>query len=65
MNRVQKLRIVDRSLGITMLLMLASGIQLEATSGCYAWSVWVHIALGVALIAISVYHIYLHYRRSN
>lgn len=65
MNPAQKLRIVDRSLGITMLLILASGIQLEATSGRYAWSVWVHIALGVALIALSVYHIFLHYRRSN
>lgn len=65
MNTAQKLRLVDRSLGITMLLILASGIQLEATSGRYGWSVWLHIALGVALIALSGYHIYLHYRRSN
>lgn len=65
MNPAQKLRIVDRSLGVTMLLILASGIQLEATYGRYGWSVWLHIALGVALIALSVYHIFLHYRRSN
>ncbi len=65
MTTASKLKICNLSLGITMLLMLASGIQLEATSGRYAWSVWVHIALGIVLIALSLRHIILHYRFSN
>ena len=60
-----RLKRCNRSLGLTLLLILASGIQLEATSGRCAWSVWVHIILGVALTALSLYHIYLHYRTDN
>ena len=60
-----RLKRCNRSLGLTLLLILASGIQLEATSGRYAWSVWVHIILGVAMTALSLYHIYLHYRAGN
>lgn len=55
----------NRWLGITLLLMLASGIQLEATSGRYLWSVWIHIILGTVLTALSLRHIYLHYRKGN
>ncbi len=65
MNTALRLRICNRSLGFILLLMLASGVQLEATSGSYAWSVWVHIILGILLIILSSYHIYLHYRKSN
>lgn len=65
MNTASRLRLCKRSLGCVMLLMLVSGIQLEATSGQYAWSVWVHIALGLLLIALSLGHIYLHYRKGN
>ena len=54
-----------RWLGVALILMLASGIQLEATSGRYLWSVWVHIILGIVLTALSLRHIYLHYRKSN
>lgn len=64
-NPATRLKICNRTLGITLLLILASGIQLEATSGQYAWSVWVHIILGILLTVISLYHIYLHYRKSN
>lgn len=60
-----RLKRCNRSLGLTLLLILASGIQLEATSGRCAWSVWVHVILGVALTALSLYHIYLHYRTDN
>lgn len=55
----------DRTLGIVLIVMLASGIQLEATSGQYARSVWAHITLGIVLTALSVWHIYLHYKRGN
>lgn len=65
MNTALKLRICDRSLGLTTLAMLASGLQLEATSGRYEWSVWAHIILGIILIILSIYHISLHYSFSN
>lgn len=64
-NPATRLKICNRTLGITLLLMLASGIQLEATSGRYVWTVWLHIILGILLIVLSIYHIYLHYRKSN
>lgn len=64
-NPKNRLKVCDRSLGIVLLLILASGIQLEATSGRYVWSVRLHVALGVLLCALSFYHIYLHYKKSN
>lgn len=64
-NTASRLKLCNRSPGIILLLLLASGIQLEATSGRYVWSVWLHIILGVILIALSLCHIYLHYRRGN
>ncbi len=36
MNAAEKLKIYNRLLGLTLILMLASGIQLEATAGRYA-----------------------------
>lgn len=65
MNQPIKLKICNILLGFTLLPMLVSGIQLEATSGRYEWSVWVHIVLGIVLTILSLYHIYLHYRRGN
>ncbi len=65
MNTASRLKLCNRTLGFVLLLMLVSGIQLEATSGVYTWSVWVHIILGILLTILSCYHIFLHYRRSN
>lgn len=65
MNTAEKLKICNRLLGLTLILMLASGIQLEATAGSYAWSVWVHIVLGTLLTILSICHIYYHYRFCN
>lgn len=62
---MKRLKICNRLLGLTLILILASGIQLEVTSGSPAWSVWVHIALGLVLTALAFYHIYLHYRKAN
>lgn len=64
-NPSSRLKLCNRTLGITLLLMLVSGIQLEATSGRYVWTVWLHIMLGILLTVLSLYHIYLHYRKSN
>lgn len=65
MTPAERLKACDKTLGIVLIVMLASGIQLEATSGRYAWSVWAHIALGIVLTVLSVWHIYLHYRWSD
>lgn len=65
MNTASKLKICNRWLEVAIVLILASGIQLEVSSGKYEWSVWAHIALGLILTVLSLYHIYLHYRTSN
>lgn len=65
MKPATKLKISSKSLGIALLLTLASGIQLEVTSGRDTWAVWLHIALGIIVTVLSFYHIYLHYRRTN
>lgn len=65
MNAATKFKICDRCLGLMLMIMLASGIQLEATSGKFIWSVWVHVLLGVLLTILSLYHIYMHYRSGN
>lgn len=65
MNTASKLKLCNRFLGCVIVLMLASGIQLEVTSGQYVWSVWLHIILGILLTVLSVYHIFLHYRHTN
>lgn len=60
-----KFKICSRSLGLTLTLMLASGIQLEATAGRLTWSVWAHIVLGFVLIVLALWHVFLYYRVSN
>lgn len=62
---MKRLKICNRLLGLTLILILASGLHLEVTSGRYAWSVWVHIVLGLVLTALALYHIFLHYRKAN
>lgn len=64
-NKAAKLKTYNRWLGFSLILITVSGIQLEATSGQYCWSVWTHIILGLALTILSLYHIYLHYKSSN
>lgn len=65
MKPALKLKLCNHLFGCILILTLASAIQLEITSGKYVWSVWVHIALGIALTIMSLYHIYLHYRGGN
>lgn len=65
MTNAAKLKLCNKSLGLTLMLMLASGIQLEVTSGKFGWSVWAHVILGIVLTGLSLYHIFLHYRFSN
>jgi hypothetical protein len=65
MKNASKLKLCDWALLPVMSLILASGIQLEVTGGAERWAVWVHIALGLVLMALAIWHVYLHYRRSN
>lgn len=65
MKTAQKLKLCNRTLASILVLILASGVQLEATSGKYGWSVWFHIILGILLCVLSCYHIYLHYKFGN
>lgn len=65
MNTALRLKRCNHRLAFVLLMTLASGIQLEATSGRYTWSVWLHIVLGILLTVLSAYHIFLHYRKSN
>lgn len=64
MNTAAKLKVCDRLLGVSLVLILASGIQLEAMGGNELTG-WVHIGMGLILTALSVWHIYLHYRFTN
>lgn len=65
MKPALRLKICNITLGCLLVIMLASGIQLEATSGRYIGAVWIHIVLGILLCVLSCCHIYLHYRLSN
>lgn len=64
MNTAAKLKVCDKLLGVSLVLILVSGIQLEATGGSESMG-WIHIGLGLILTALSVWHIYLHYRFTN
>lgn len=55
----------NQRLGFTLILMLVSGIHLEVTEGAYEWAVWVHIGLALTLTALSIHHIFCHYKTGN
>lgn len=61
----KRLKICDWSLLVVSVLMLASGIQLEITSGRCCLFVWLHIIIGVIFAANILWHLQLHYHRSN
>lgn len=65
MKKILKLKVCDWTLLVFTALILASGIQLEATgSSSVAW-VWVHIVVGTFFMALSLWHVYLHFGASN
>lgn len=65
MTASEKLKLCNRWLGCIAILMLVSGIQLEATAGKYEWFVWAHIVLGIIFTILAFYHIKLHYWSGN
>ncbi len=61
MKKAKRLKICDWSLLIAMILMLASGIQLEATSSRGILFVCLHIIIGCCFFADIVWHLHLHF----
>lgn len=60
-----KIKICDWSLLIFTVLMLASALQLEITSGADKTMVWLHIVLGSVFMANICWHLQLHYKWRN
>lgn len=61
MTKPEKIRLCDWMLVVTTLLILASSIQSEATSGRSLPWVWIHIILGCCFFANIIWHVYLHF----
>ena len=65
MNKIAKLKTCDWSLLLLTISILASGIYLEVTQSSGLAAVWIHIALGILFFISVVYHIFLHFGKSN
>lgn len=61
-TKLSRLRKCDWALIVISILILASGIQLDATGGSHALWVWWHIIIGCLFFAGIVWHLYLHFR---
>ena len=62
MTKVQKLKICDWTLAILLPIVLASSIQLEATSSSGIFPVILHIIVALPFICLIVWHIFLHFQ---
>lgn len=65
MKQIVKLKICDWSLIPISIVMLASGIQLEALSGEGMLWIYVHICIGVVFTTLCGWHIWLHFKWNN
>lgn len=65
MNRLRKLRFCDVALAVVTIAILASGVQLEVTSGSSIAWVWIHIILGAMFSVLIVWHLQLHFKWSG
>ncbi len=65
MTKPQKLKFCNRTLLILTLIVLASGIQLEATDSKSITFVWIHIILAGAFILFCTWHIALNLKWGN
>ena len=59
MTKLQRLRICDWTLAVMLPVVLASGIQLEATSSGGIISVVLHVVVSVTFMCLIIRHIYL------
>ena len=62
MTKVKKLKICDWTLAILLPIVLASSIQLEATSSSGIFPVILHIIVSLPFMSLIVWHIYLHFQ---
>lgn len=65
MNRKFKLRVCDWLLTVAMVLILASGIQLEALYGESVLWIWIHIVLGIIFFSLIAWHLQSHFQWRN
>ena len=61
MTKAKKLKICDWTLAILLPIVLASSIQLEATSSSGFFPVIFHIIVALPFMCLVVWHIYLHF----
>ena len=61
MTKAKKLKICDWLLLVSIVVMLASSIQLEATGSRAVIWVWLHIIIGYLFFANIIWHLYLHF----
>ena len=61
MKKARKLKICDWTLAVLLPIVLASSIQLEATSSMGIAPVVFHIAVAAPFMVLIVWHIYLHF----
>ncbi|MDE6543932.1 MAG: hypothetical protein K2K76_08195 [Muribaculaceae bacterium] len=62
MKKAQKIKICDWTLAILLPIVLASSIQLEATSSSGIFPVIFHIIVAPLFMCLIVWHIYLHFQ---
>lgn len=62
MDKRTKIEICDWTLLVFTILILASGIQLEATHSARIGWIWCHIIVGAIFTAAVLWHLYLHFR---
>lgn len=62
MTKFQKLKICDWALAILLPIVLASSIQLEATSSSGILPVVIHVMVALTFLSLIVRHIYLHFQ---
>ncbi|MDE5970336.1 MAG: hypothetical protein K2K27_06485 [Muribaculaceae bacterium] len=62
MTKAQKLKQCNWILAILLPIVLASSIQLEATSSNGVLPVILHIAVAIPFMVLIIWHIYLHFK---
>ena len=65
MNKLQKLKICDWTLAILLPIVLASSIQLEATSSSGIFPVVFHVIVALPFMCLIIWHIFLHFQWKN
>ncbi len=62
MRKVTKLKICDWTLAVLLPIVLASSIQLEATSSGGLFPVIFHIIAALSFMCLIIWHIFLHFQ---